>query len=643
MYFWTIIRKNRPKYTLTRGISEEDVPAILLHDVIVAKDLQKAEASLLKLAGLRKYIDGLKTDGEKESFKRHLSKYINIWLPECSFEVSTTNRYTVVTHEAAITARRFIKKNETIKYLCGCLVSMTEEEEKDLDLTRRDFSIVMSSRKKTPSLFLGPARFANHDCNANARLVTQGTDGMQVVAVREIQVGEEITVTYGDSYFGEGNCECLCLTCEKEGRNGWPPRVPSVGSSGTATPFAESELDATRPYSFRRTRKHAQITGSPMLATPETDRGSPRKRRKVSDIRSPSSLSLGFTDGQVEGTAIKTEPSKSALRHEFLSVGSIANPSPESSNLEQKMGPPSLEINIRTKTIHEEIRSSVQAAFAIEQERSFQQTQRDRQSSVNAALQPEIDVKTSEVRGKAPTLLNTPDQTPSGLQTPSAPSDVVSIFDRGIVNSSSITTPSASLEVNEIWKAAIAVSDQGSASDSELSDLSDAEDFDDVNHVIIRTFKPRPRRAKKSKIIPTIEIEKPITTRVPGDYIRTSLLLGESYSRWVDCRTCAGCWVQPNGYLTRKECPRCERHSKLYGYQWPKTEKTGRRDPEERVMDHRTVHRFVRPEEEALVKKRGRGVEKVEDNIHTERRPSSGLEGEKGSTGRRGRGSGVGT
>jgi len=36
---------------------------------------------------------------------------------------------------------------------------------------------------------------------------------------------------------------------------------------------------------------------------------------------------------------------------------------------------------------------------------------------------------------------------------------------------------------------------------------------------------------------------------------------------------------------------------------WPKTEKEGRWDEEERVLDHRTVHRFLRPEEERRSRK----------------------------------------
>jgi histone-lysine N-methyltransferase SUV420H len=149
------------------------------------------------LPGLKKFSASLKTDKEKDDFRRHLRKYINIYLPDCPFEVSSTNRYTVVTHEAAVTARRFIKKGEVVKYLCGIQVVMTEEEEKHIQSSRRDFSIVVSSRNKTSSLFLGPARFANHDCGANARLMTTGRDGMDIITLMDIEIGEEITVSYG--------------------------------------------------------------------------------------------------------------------------------------------------------------------------------------------------------------------------------------------------------------------------------------------------------------------------------------------------------------------------------------------------------------------------------------------------------------
>jgi len=175
------------------------VTAILQKRVIIEKEPAKAEVELLALAGLKKFCDGLRTEKEKDDFRKHLRKYINIYLPECPFEVSSTNRYTVVTQEASVTARTFIKKGQVVKYLCGIQVIMTEEEEEMIKSSRRDFSIVVSSRNKSASLFLGPARFANHDCGANARLMTSGSAGMEILAVRDIEIGDEITVSYGKS------------------------------------------------------------------------------------------------------------------------------------------------------------------------------------------------------------------------------------------------------------------------------------------------------------------------------------------------------------------------------------------------------------------------------------------------------------
>jgi len=606
-----VIRKNRSKYNSARGLSEDDITAILLYDVVVDKDSQKAETALLKLPGLRKVYDNLKIDREKEDFRRHMRKYINIWLPDCPFEVSTTNRYTIVTQEAAATARRLVKKGDAVRYLCGNLVSMTPEEEKDLDLTRRDFSIVMSSRKKTPSLFLGPARFANHDCDANARLVTRGSEGMQVVAIRDIQVGEEITVTYGDNYFGEGNCECLCSTCEREGRNGWPAQDKSVQSSGTSTPHVESENQAPGPYSFRRSRRHGQLPlFSPASITPETDEGSPRKRRKLVTARVSSSLGIEVSDSRSTAPAAIIEKSGSTLRNVVLaSSGNV----------------PSAETGLKKEVDQDEdeLLAGVRAAFSsatglvsqIKQARDHDQRPRTNSTEGSPQRWPELmnyigDTllptenlrQTKDLRDPSrttPQRIGLTSPTKSGvneLPTPASSSEAGSIFDDlPKQNATPATTPSASIEP---------------PSDSDLSSLPSTTVLDNTIFNMVPRPSKRKRGPRKPRLIPTVESSTP-TIRYPGDYIRTPLLLGESYSRWVDCDTCSACWVQQNGYLTRKECPRCERHSKLYGYQWPKTEKWGKGDEEERVMDHRTVHRFLKREEEVKQRKRGRGVIRV--------------------------------
>ncbi|MCJ1405604.1 Histone-lysine N-methyltransferase set9 [Xylographa trunciseda] len=648
VYFWTTIRKNRAKYNLTRGISEDDITNILLHEVIVCKDVQHAEYHLLRLPGLRKFVEKLKTVREKEDFKRHMRKYISIWLPDCPFEVSTTNRYTIVTQEAATTARRFIKKGETIRYLCGNLVAMTSEEEKDLDLTRRDFSIVMSSRKKTPSLFLGPARFANHDCSANARLVTKGSDGMEVVAIRNIEVEEEITVTYGDDYFGIGNCECLCRTCELEGRNGWVDRTISKTTSGISTPSIQEVEENAGPYSFRNKRKYTSyaesiVDSAGLYSEPSLS----VKRRKSRAVRlssaedGPTKDSEELTDGNINEHG-SSSPSNSPTPSSDRAAAELSEDElcQDPLIVLTKVDPMASKL-LKTSTPGKKVLDRANEILTAGWGRS-------------GALPPCRTVEESASSPKPNDLPKTPSRVRySEVINSHTSSDAESVFDRERRGTSSpASTPCRNheetstpllenIETEKEETVALATNVSSTAEPipsnlslnaeefatsiipdtelTELSELSSSEDFDDNTLTIIR--KARTKVVSKTKVK-----QKPSTLsaksrnlalsgstaletpkiRLPGDYTRTPLLLSEPFSRWVDCGTCSSTWVQPNGYYTRKECPRCERHSKLYGYRWPKTERI-KGERVGRVMDHRTVHRFVGPEEERRVRRRGKG------------------------------------
>ena len=182
------------------------------------KDVTRARTELIKLPGIVTRYNVLMSF-EQKHFQYHLRQYINIYLPCCPFEVNTTVLYAATEPEACVQARKRIVKGEMIKYLSGTQVEMTEADETEL-CTRAPFSIIESSRKRRPSLFLGPARFVNHDCNANASLKTRGCYAVDVLALTDITPGEEITVDYGDHYFGDNNCRCLCLTCKQLLRNG---------------------------------------------------------------------------------------------------------------------------------------------------------------------------------------------------------------------------------------------------------------------------------------------------------------------------------------------------------------------------------------------------------------------------------------
>ena len=577
-------------------------------------------------------MEKLKTEREKEDFRRHMRKYISVWLPDCPFEVSTTNRYTITTQEASAIARRFIKKGETIKYLCGNLVAITSQEEKDLDLTRRDFSIVMSSRKKTPSLFLGPARFANHDCDANARLVTRGSEGMQVVSVRDIDLGEEITVTYGDDYFGLGNRECLCETCELEGRSGWENRTVSVVSSGTSTPAIPEDDAPLGPYSFRKKRKYASTSDATRVTTmPCVDISSQTNRMK------PVLSQNGRTIDKVQDNLLNTEIDRSAAVNTPESDCDNTVPLAKDSCRVLSSLPGSVQPRSSFILAEQDLKDylfrtskdsprkftpynlSRYGSKALDTFGNSRSSTPEPSYSLSQPI-PHIRLPSSQDLGSA-RLIETPPGTRIDMPLSSrASTDVESIFDSSELERSSPASSisrcriesgerTISIEKHECSYAGTAADHVNlfDEEDSDLTELSEDEELDDINPAIVREDKASPGRVSREDSSKGEAVATNPKIRVPRDYVRTVLLLSEPFSRWVDCQTCSTCWVQPNGYYTRKECPRCERHSKLYGYRWPKTD-TVKGEEVGRVMDHRTVHRFLKPEDETRVKKRGRGL-----------------------------------
>jgi len=140
-------------------------------------------------------------------------------MSDCPFEIGQTKRYSLKP-QACVRACKRIKGKTPIKYLTGRLFPLTEKEKNRLQSQGNDFSMVLSSRVKRTLLYLGPGRLVNHDCNPNARF-NPTSYGIEFVALRDINVGEEITVSYGEDYFDENNRNCLCETCQLQNRNGW--------------------------------------------------------------------------------------------------------------------------------------------------------------------------------------------------------------------------------------------------------------------------------------------------------------------------------------------------------------------------------------------------------------------------------------
>jgi hypothetical protein len=68
---------------------------------------------------------------------------------------------------------------------------------------QKELEAALEERTGCPYIVVGPARFTNHDCDSNARLVTCDSFSIGVEAKRKIHPGEEITASYGEHYFGD--------------------------------------------------------------------------------------------------------------------------------------------------------------------------------------------------------------------------------------------------------------------------------------------------------------------------------------------------------------------------------------------------------------------------------------------------------
>lgn len=556
-----------------------------------------AEAKLLATDGLKKFYNSLKTPQERDNFRGHLRRYMSIYLPDCPFEVNATNRYTIVTQEASVTARRYIKPGEPIKYLCGIQVVITPEEEAEMALRKKDFSIVVSSRNKCTSLFMGPARFANHDCDANARLVTKGQAGMEVIACKAIEVGDEITVTYGESYFGEDNCECLCQTCETNLVNGWK----SEDGCAAVTKSIEDDLvGMAQGYSLRRRRRDESACG----AASRTPSVTPDIRPRVPK-RSKSQRDLGGRASTVGSAAPeKTRMLDAALKRK-----------------RDVLVTPPVTPAKKQKTTHYEI-----VAATPQSESSRESSEGVFGSSVASPDADQGDALLTDVTspaGESPEpVIHSPKPTP--IQRAIQVLKEEDVADEITVQS----VPTAPLfsDARPMPQPEVPSVELSSYAEDALLTPSKTTQPADYPDTISSPIPAKRNRGRPRKTDATIEVKPPAASRkpkspvqraetsspppsqlqqrVPGDYTLTPRLLSEPETAWIHCMNCNVAFVQQNAYYTKSSCPRCERHSKLYGYVWPKTERSGRGDDEERVLDHRMIHRFLAADEEARVRGR---------------------------------------
>ncbi|KAJ1972047.1 histone lysine methyltransferase Set9 [Dimargaris xerosporica] len=153
--------------------------------------------------------------------------------------------------DACILATKSWQVGDTIVSCSGAIAWLSERAMNEFETANADFSVMWWSRRQMYGLFLGPARFVNHDCYPNCTFLPMPGHIVSFKVIRPIRPGEEITTSYGDDYFGNGNCDCRCASCERLGHGAFGRPSGSLVASPESDTHQAKEKVTRRQRRFR--------------------------------------------------------------------------------------------------------------------------------------------------------------------------------------------------------------------------------------------------------------------------------------------------------------------------------------------------------------------------------------------------------
>ncbi|KAF0295863.1 Histone-lysine N-methyltransferase Suv4-20 [Amphibalanus amphitrite] len=195
----------------------KDVLRNLIFAFIKDQNYEETYKRLERCEAMHQLLAFYKHRVNRDDLRDHIMRFLGVLDVESGISIMGCTRYSLEDNAGArVCSTKAWGRNEEIQFLVGCIAELSEEEENQfLHPGKNDFSVMYSTRKKCGQLWLGPAAYINHDCNANCTFVATGRNTATVRTLREIEPGDEVTCNYGGDFFGDNNCYCECETCER--------------------------------------------------------------------------------------------------------------------------------------------------------------------------------------------------------------------------------------------------------------------------------------------------------------------------------------------------------------------------------------------------------------------------------------------
>ncbi|KAK0396571.1 hypothetical protein QR680_001771 [Steinernema hermaphroditum] len=221
----------------------------------IYKQKQDVRGALFRLFHLRSVKAFLrpKPMTERLNFRDHVLRFMQLFFRNSGFTIEPCNRYRMENLcGAKLVSTKTWNEGEEMETLVGVIRSLRSRKEQNyLRKNVNDFSVMYSTRKQCSQLWLGPGAFINHDCNPNCKFVSKGRQAVLQVQ-HTIEPYEEITCYYGDHFFGEGNRNCECYTCERTLTGSFAPK----GTYSNTNEESESEGTDLEDVVTRNTRRN---------------------------------------------------------------------------------------------------------------------------------------------------------------------------------------------------------------------------------------------------------------------------------------------------------------------------------------------------------------------------------------------------